>query len=164
MVKKTKQKTFKISIPFSGKGNHVITIGLPQSINRNECLVPHVHLIPYSKFIQYEDLPDASGWEDDDSVRKTCGPNWCKDAPDLVVSKAVAEVISAQKIVLGYNETYDEDPYLQEMVHCSLHMVSIFGCNKPLNLNASRGQYGIKINFGSQVFKFLGSAHLIEIS
>ncbi len=138
MVKKTKQKTFKISIPFSGKGNHVVTIGLPHTINRNECPVPHVHPIPYSKFIQYEDLPDTGGWEDDDLVRKTCGPNWCKDAPDLVVSKAVAEVIRAQTIVLGYNETYDEDTYLQEMVLCSLRVVSIFGCNKPLNFECKR--------------------------
>ncbi len=136
MVKKTKQKTFKIPIPFSGKGYHVVTVGLPQTIDRNECPVPHVHPISYSKFIQYEDFPDASGWEDDDLVRKTCSPNWCKDAPDLVVSKAVA--IRAQKIVLGYNETYDEDPYLQEMVLHSLRMVSIFGCNKPLDLHCNQ--------------------------
>ncbi len=133
MVKKQAKKTFKISIPFPGKGNHVVTIGLPQTIDRNEFPVPRVHPIPYSKFIQYKDLPDASGWEDDDLVRKTCGPNWCKDDPDLVVSKAVEDVIRAQKIVLGYNETYDEDTYLQEMVLCSLHVVSLFGCNKPLN-------------------------------
>ncbi len=63
-----------MSLPFPGKGNHVITIGLPQS-NRDECPEPHVHPILYSKFIQYENLPDASGWEDGDLVRKTCGPN-----------------------------------------------------------------------------------------
>ena len=136
--KKQTKKTFKLSLSFPGKGNHVVTIGLPQTIARNECPVPHVHPIPYSKFIQYEDLPDASGWEDDDLVKKTCRPNWCKDAPDLVVSKAVAEVIRAQKIVLGYNETYDEDPYLQEMVLRSLCVVSIFGCNKPLSFECKR--------------------------
>ncbi len=97
-----------------------------------------MHPISYSKFIQYEDLPDASGWEDDDLVRKTCGPNWCKDAPDLVVSKALEEAIRAQKIRLGYKETYDKDPYLQEMVLRSLRMVSIFGCNKPLDLQCNR--------------------------
>ncbi len=122
-----------MSLSFPSKGNYVVIIGLPQSINRNECLVPHVHPIPYSKYIQYEDLPDASGWEDDDLVRKTGGPNWCKDTPDLVVSKAVEEAIKAKKKELGYDETYNEDPYLQEMVLCSLHTVSIFGCNKPLN-------------------------------
>ncbi len=90
--KKETKQTFKISIPFSGKGNHVLTIGLPHTINRNECPVPHVHPIRYSKFIQYEDLPDASGWDNDNLVRKTCSPNWCKDAPDLIVSKAVADV------------------------------------------------------------------------
>ncbi len=49
--KKQSKKTFKISIPFSGKGNHVVTVGLPHTIKRNECPVPHVHPIPYSKFI-----------------------------------------------------------------------------------------------------------------
>ncbi len=76
MVKKTTQKTFNLIISFTGKGIHVVTIGLPQTINRDECPVPHVHPILYPKYIQYEDLPDASGWEDDDVVRKTCGPNW----------------------------------------------------------------------------------------
>ncbi len=56
----------------------------------------------------------------------------------MVVSKAVAEVIRAQKILLGYNETYDENPCLQEIVLCSLQMVSIFGCNKPLDLECKR--------------------------
>ena len=59
--KKQNKNPFKISLPFPGRGNHVITIGLTQIIDRNECPVPHVHPIPYSKFIQYEDLPDASG-------------------------------------------------------------------------------------------------------
>ncbi len=40
--------------------------------------------------------------------------------------------------MLGYNETYDEDPYLQEMVLCSLRVVSIFGCNKPLSVECKR--------------------------
>ncbi len=96
----------KMLLPFTDKGNNVITIGLPQTINGNECLVPHVHLILYSKYIQYEYLPDASGWEDDDLVRKTCRPNWCKDAPGLVVSKSVEEAIEAKKKGLGYNENY----------------------------------------------------------
>ncbi len=55
------------------------------------------------------------------------------DAPDLVNAKSVEEAIEAKKKELGYNETYDEDPYLQEMVLCSLHTVSFFGCNKSLN-------------------------------
>ncbi len=138
MIKKITPKTFKLSLPFPGRGNHVITIGLPQNINRNECLVPHVHPIPYSKYIQYEDLPDASGWENDDLVQKTCGPNRCKDGPDLDVSKAIEEAIEAKSTELGYYETYDKHPFLQEMVLCSLHKVSIFGRNKPLNPECKR--------------------------
>ncbi len=112
--------------------NHVITIGLPQTIDRIECPVPYILPIPYSKYIWYKDLPDANGWDDDDLVRKTCGPNWCKNDPELFVSKSVEEEIEAKKKELGYNETYDKDQYLQEMVLCSLHMVFIFGCSKPL--------------------------------
>ncbi len=165
VVKETKQKTFKLSLSFTGKGNHVLTIGLPQTINGNEYPIPHVHPIPYSKYIQYEDLLDASGWEDDDLVRKTCSPNWCKDAPNLVVSKAVGKEIKFKKKELGYDETYNENPYLQEMVLCSLHTVSIFGCNKLLNPECKwRSICGIKINLGSEGFDFLGSAHVIEIS
>ncbi len=109
-------------LSFSSKGNYVVTIGLPQTIDRNECPVPHLHQIPCSKYIQHEDLPDASDWEDDDLVRKTCSPNWCKDAPNLVVSKAVGKEIKFKKKDLGYDETYNEDPYHQEMVLCSLRM------------------------------------------
>ncbi len=90
---------------------------------------------PYSvcKIHPNEDLPDASGWEDDDAVRKTCSPNWCKDAPDLVVSSSIEEAIKAKERELRYKESYDEDPNFWEMVLQSLHMVSVFGYNKPFN-------------------------------
>ncbi len=94
---KKNKKSFKLSLPFPGKGKNNITVGLPQTIDRNECPVPHVHPIPYSKYIQYEDFSDASGWEDDDLVRKTCRPNWCKDAPDLVVSKALQRLLELRR-------------------------------------------------------------------
>ncbi len=60
-----------MSLSFPGKRNHVIKIGLPQTIDRDECLVPHAHPITYSKFIQYVEIPVACGWEDDNLVRKT---------------------------------------------------------------------------------------------
>ncbi len=58
---------------------------------------------------------------------KVCGPNWCKEAAELVVLMALEQVIMAKKQELGYDNTYDEDPYLQEMVLCNLYHVSIFG-------------------------------------
>ncbi len=58
-----------MSLSIKDKGNHDISIGLPQFIRTtNICLVPHVHNVPYSKYIQYEPLPNASGWDDDDVV------------------------------------------------------------------------------------------------
>ena len=115
--KGTSKKTFKTSILFPGKSNYNITIGLPQSFqNSPTCPVPYVHPVPFSKYIQYEELPDARGWDDDDKVMKVCGPNWCKEAPDLVVPTALEQIITAKQRELGYDDTYDEDPYLQEMV------------------------------------------------
>ncbi len=49
--KKHSKNTFKLSLSFTGKSNHVITIGLPQTINRNECPVPHENPILYSKYL-----------------------------------------------------------------------------------------------------------------
>ncbi len=65
-------------------------------------------------------------------MRKTCGPNWCKDDLNFSVSKSVEEAIQAKKKYLGYDESYNKDSYLHEMVLCSLCLVSIFDCNKPL--------------------------------
>ncbi len=88
--KGTTKKTFKTSIAFPGKSNYDITIGLPQSFkNCLTCPVPYVHPVPFSKYIQCEKLPDARGWDDDDKVMKVCSPNWCKEAPDLVVPIAL---------------------------------------------------------------------------
>ncbi len=72
------KKTFKTSTSFPGKSNYNIAIGLPQSFQTFPmCAVPYAHPIPFSKYIQYEELPDASGWDDDDNVMEICGPNWC---------------------------------------------------------------------------------------
>ncbi len=59
--KKGKIKSFKLYRLFSEKG--------PMSMTWS-------NLPSREKFIQYEDLPDATGWEDDDLVRKTYSPNW----------------------------------------------------------------------------------------
>ncbi len=64
---------------------------------------------------------------------KICGPNWCKDAPEMNVSNLLDQAIDKKIKHLGIDETYDKDPYLQEMVLRNMHMVSIFGCNKPLD-------------------------------
>ncbi len=87
--------------------------------------VPYVHPIPYSKFVQYKPLPDASGWDDDYAVIKIFCPNWCKNAPKLVVLRSVEQSIEKKKQQLECDETHDCGPYLQEMVLHSLHMVSI---------------------------------------
>ncbi len=90
-------------------------------------------LCTYSKFSKYEDLPDASVWQHDDEVMNLCGPNWYKDAPNLNVSSSLEQAIEDKRKHLGFDDMYDEDPYLQEMVLRNMHMVSIFGCNKPLD-------------------------------
>ncbi len=131
--KRSSKKTFKPSLSFPGKGNQNIIILLPQTIKElNGCPVPHVHPIPYSKFIIYKDLPDSSGWEED-VVMKLCGPNWCKNAPQWSVSTSLEYAIEERKKQLGFDKMHDEDPFLQEMVLHNLCMVSIFGCNKPLD-------------------------------
>ncbi len=64
---------------------------------------------------------------------KVCGPNWCKDAPDMNVSSSLEHAITEKRKKLRFDDNYDEDPYLQEMVLHNMHMVSVFGCNKPLD-------------------------------
>ena len=60
--KGTSKKTFKTSISFPDKSNYDITIGLPQSFqNSPTCPVPYVHPVPFSKYIQYKELPDERG-------------------------------------------------------------------------------------------------------
>ncbi len=66
-----KRKTFKESLPFCDKSDYKITITLPHSNNAfGTCPVPFVHPVPYSKFIEQEELPDTSGWDDDNAVMK----------------------------------------------------------------------------------------------
>ncbi len=123
-----------MSLSLPGKGHQNVIILLPQTIKElNVCLLNYVHPIPYSKFIKYEDLPDASELEDNDAVMKICGPNWCKDAPKMNVSSSLEQAIKEMKKQLRFDETHDEDPYLQEMELHNLYMVSIVGCNKPLD-------------------------------
>ncbi len=123
-----------MSFSFPGKGNQNVIISLPQTIKELDvCPVPYVHPIPCSKLSTYKDLPHASGWEDDDSVMKLCGADWCKDAPKSNVSSSLEQEFEEKKKQLGFDETYDKDPYLQEMLLHNLCMVSIFGCNKPLD-------------------------------
>ncbi len=107
---------------------------MPQTIKvLDVCPFPYIYPITYSNFIKYEDQSDASGWECDDAVMKIYGPKWCKDAPNVNVSNSLEHTIEEKKKQLGFDETYDEDSYLQEIVLRNLHMVSIFGCNKPLD-------------------------------
>ncbi len=163
--KKSRKETFKASFSFPGKGNLNVIFLMPQTIQElGVCLLPYVHPIPYPKFIKYEDLPDASGWEDDDAVMKPCGPNWCKDAPNSNVSTSLEQAIQEKKRQLGFDEMYDEDPYLQEMVLHNLCMVSIFGCNKPLDYGCKQKLSCMKTNCVSQMFEFLRSVPLIKHS
>ncbi len=53
---------------------------------------------------------ESEGEKELETEQKKGNEDWCKDAPDLVVSKALEEAIRAQKIRLGYKETYDKDP------------------------------------------------------
>ncbi len=132
--KRSSKKSFKASLLFSGKNNQNVTVLLPSTVKELDiCPVPYIHPITHSKFSKYEDLPDASGWEDNNMVMKVCGPNWCKDAPDMNVSSSLEQAIEKKRKQLGFDDTYDEDPYLQETVLRSLRMVSIFGCNNPLD-------------------------------
>ncbi len=82
-----KRKTFKGSLSFCDKSDYVVTITLPHSNNAfGSCPVSFIHPVSYSKYIKQEELPDASGWDNDDAVMKLCGANWCKNAPELQVS------------------------------------------------------------------------------
>ncbi len=132
--KRSRRKSFKASLSMSGKTNQDVVVLLPSLVKELDvCPIPYIKPITYSKFTQYEDLPDASGWNDDESVMKVCGPNWCKDAPEMKVSSSLEQAIEDKRKQLGFDDTYDEDPYLQETVLRNMHMVSIFGCNKPLD-------------------------------
>ncbi len=51
----------------------------------------------------------------------------------MKVSSSLEQAIEEKRKQLGFDDTYDEDPYLQETVLSNMHMVSIFGCNKPLD-------------------------------
>ena len=123
-----KRKTFKGSLLFRDKSDYKITISLPHSRDAfGSCPVPFVHPVSYSKYIDQEELPDASGWDDDDAVMNLCGANWCKNAPDLHVSNALQKQIDAKKKELGFDEIHDSDPYQQEMVLRNMHKIRIFG-------------------------------------
>ncbi len=73
------------------------------------CPIPYIHPNSYSKFSKFEELPDASGWENNDAVMKVCGPNWCKDAPNINVSSSLEQTIQEKRKQLVFDETYDED-------------------------------------------------------
>ncbi len=66
-------------------------------------------------------------------MMKVCGPNWCKDAPEMNVSSSLEQAIEEKRKQLGFDDIYDEDLYLQEMALRNLCIVSIFGCNNPLD-------------------------------
>ena len=132
--KRSHKKSFKASLSMSSKGNQDVIVLLPSTVKELDvCPIPYIQPMTYSKFTQYEDLPDTSGWNDDDAVMKVCGPNWCKNAPEMKVSSSLEQAIEDKRKKLGYDDTYDQDPYLQETVLRNMHMVSIFGCNKPLD-------------------------------
>ena len=134
-----KRKTFKGSLLFHDKSDYVVTITLPHSNNAfRSCPVPFVHPVSYSKYIKQEELPDASGWDDDDAVMKLCGANWCKNAPELQVSNALQKQIDAKKRELGYDEIHDSDPYQQEMVLCNMKKICIFSRNGKLTDDCRR--------------------------
>ncbi len=82
----------------------------------------------------------------------------------LLVSKFVEEAIKANKEELGYNKTYDEDPYLPEVVLCSLCTVSIFGCIKPFNPECKLKLIWYQDEFWKSSIQKLGSAHVKKIS
>ncbi len=95
---------------------------------------------------------------------KLCGPNWCKDKTEINVSSSLEQPIEEKRKRLGFDGLYDEDPYLQEMVLPNLHMVSIFAPSSLWMMYASRRWSVIKTNCGSQMFKFMESASLIQNS
>ncbi len=73
--KRSAKKTFTTSISFAGKNYHPITLGLSQSIKALDvCPVQYLHLIPQSKGIKYEDLPDACGWDNNHTVMRHVVP------------------------------------------------------------------------------------------
>ncbi len=81
--KRSSKKSFKASFSFSSKGSQDIIELLPKTVKYLDvCPIPYIHPITYSKISKYEDLPDASGWNDDDAVMKVFGPNWCKVSPE----------------------------------------------------------------------------------
>ncbi len=128
-----KRKTFKGSLSFRDKSDYVVTITLPYSNNAfGSCPVPFVHPVSYSKYIEQEELPDASGWDNDDAVMKLCGANWCKNAPELQVSNALQKQIDAKKKELGFDDIHDSDPYQQEMVLRNMKKICIFSRNGKL--------------------------------
>ncbi len=96
------------------------------------CPERFVHPVPYSKSIKQEELPDASGWDDDNAVMKLCDANWCKNAPELHVSNALQKQTDMKKKEPGIDEIHDSDPYQQEQVLRNMHKICIFGQNRKL--------------------------------
>ncbi len=114
--KRSTKKSFKALLSYQGKSNQNVVVLLPSTVKELDvCPIPYIHQITYSKFSKYEDPPDpdASGWEDDDAVMKVCSPSWCKDAPEINVSNSLEQAIHKKRKQLGFDDTYDEDPYLQ---------------------------------------------------
>ncbi len=71
---------------------------LPSTVEELDvCPIPYIHPILYSKFSKHEDLPDASGWEEDDTVMKVCGSHWCKDAPVTNVSRSFEQTVEEKR-------------------------------------------------------------------
>ncbi len=68
--KQSSKKSFKASLSYLGISNQNIIVLLPNTVKVLVCPIPYIHPITYSKFSKYEDLPDASGWEDDNAIKK----------------------------------------------------------------------------------------------
>ncbi len=45
-------------------------------------------------------------------VMKVCCANWCKDEPEINVSSSLEQAIKEKRKKLGFDDNYDEDPYL----------------------------------------------------
>ncbi len=80
------------------------------------------------------------------------------------VSSSLEQAIKEMKKQLRFDETHDEDPYLQEMEMHNLCMVSIVGCNKPLDNECKQKVIWYQNKLRKSNVWILGSSPLIKYS